>query len=273
MKKRLPPLNAIRAFEVAARHLSFTKAAQEMNVTQVAVSRQIKLLEDVIGVALFKRRNNLILLTDAGQIALPSIREAFEQLASAFERIESSSESSMVHITTAPGFAAQWLAPRLERFTASHPGIQIRIDASTEILDLKRENIDLCIRFGNGVYPGLTSEPFLRIDLVPVCSPSLLGGSRPLKEPRDLKWRTLLQIRRPTTDDSAVDWRRWLSAARVHEIDPDIGPQFNEMGVAIRAAIAGHGVLLGRSALVEEELSSGRLVKPFDLSVRNPDYG
>jgi LysR family glycine cleavage system transcriptional activator len=269
MSNRLPPLNSIRVFEVAARHLSFTKAAKELRVTQAAVSRQIKLLEDSVGVAMFERRNNQLLLTEAGQVVLPGIRDGFVRLRAAFDRVSSTADESILRVTTTPGFATQWLVPRLHQFSLAHPEFQVRIDASTQVLDLVRENVDLCIRFGDGNYPDLDSESFLKVEIFPVCSPALLSGSPPLKEPSDLKRHALIHTSGPVLDDDRSSWREWLNAAGVRDIDLTRGPQFTEIGVAIHAAIEGNGVLLGRSPLISRELSAGRLVKPFKVKIKS----
>jgi len=192
MPRYLPPLNAIRAFEAAARHLSFTRAADELHVTQAAVSHQIKVLEDALGVVLFERRNNMVLLTEAGQLGLPGIHDSFEKLAAAIERMRTAASGDMLCVTTTPGFAAKWLVPRLERFRMAHPDIEVRIDASTHLVDLARENVDVCIRFGAGTYAGLDSELLFKVEVFPVCSPDLIEGPHPLRVPDDLRWQTLL---------------------------------------------------------------------------------
>jgi LysR family glycine cleavage system transcriptional activator len=267
MSRRLPPLNALRAFEAAARHLSFTKAAAELHVTQAAISHQVRALEDHLGVALFKRRNKAVILTESGQLCLPGIREGFDRLAEAIERIRAPDAANLLSVTTTPSFAAKWLVPRLNRFRLTHPEIEVRIDASIHVIDLERERFDLAIRYGGGSYPGLRSELLIEVAVSPVCSPRLLKGKRALKTPGDLKHHTLLHTDWIDRDEEGLDWGMWLLAAGVTDVDWTRGPQFNDQTVAIQAAIEGHGVALGRSGLVDADIAAGRLVRPFRLSV------
>jgi LysR family glycine cleavage system transcriptional activator len=267
MSRELPPLNALRAFEAAARHLSFTKAAEELHVTQAAISHQIKALEEHVGVALFERRNKAVLLTEAGQLCLPGLREGFDRLAEAMDGIRRRADANMLSVTTTPSFAAKWLAPRLDRFRQAHPEFEVRIDASTHLVDFAREHIDTAIRYGPGLYPGLQAERLMEVEAFPVCSPRLLAGPHPLRTPADLKWHTLLHTEWMARDEEWPDWRMWLLAAGQRDIDWTRGPQFNDAAVSIQAAIEGHGVAIGRDALVEGDLAAGRLVRPFALSV------
>jgi LysR family transcriptional regulator, glycine cleavage system transcriptional activator len=267
MSRDLPPLNALRAFEATARHLSFTKAAEELHVTQAAISHQIKALEEHVGVALFERRNKAVLLTEAGQLCLPGLREGFDRLAEAMSGIRRLTDANMLSVTTTPSFAAKWLAPRLDHFRQAHPEFEVRIDASTQVIDLGRERIDAAIRYGSGSYPGLQAERLMEVEAFPVCSPRLLAGPHPLCTPADLKWHTLLHTEWMARDEEWPDWRMWLLAAGQRDIDWTRGPQFNDATVAIQAAIEGHGVAIGRDALVEGDLAAGRLVRPFALSV------
>lgn len=264
---RLPPLNALRAFEAAARHLSFTKAAAELHVTQAAVSHQIKTLEDHLGVALFLRRNKAVILTEAAQLCLPGIRDGFKHLAGAIERIRTEDTANVLSITTTPSFAAKWLVPRLSRFRLAHPEIEVRIDASYQIVDLERDRFDLAIRYGAGEYPALRSEMLIQVSVSPVCSPRLRRGRHALRSPGDLKHHTLLHTDWRDTDQEGLDWRMWLLAAGLADVDWTRGLQFNDETVAIQSAIEGHGVALGRSGLVDTDVAAGRLVRPFGLSV------
>jgi LysR family glycine cleavage system transcriptional activator len=263
---RLPPLTALRAFEAAARHLSFTKAAAELHVTQAAVSHQIRTLEDHLGMPLFQRRNKAVLLTEAGQLCLPGVREGFARFAEAIDGLRALKTDNVLSVTTPPSFAAKWLVPRLERFRSANPDIEVRIDASTHLVDFARETIDAGIRYGAGTYAGLTSEAMFGTEAFPVCSPRLRKGSRPLRTPTDLKWHTLLHTDWLARNEEP-DWRMWLLAAGVRDVDWTRGPQFNDSSVAIQAAMEGQGVALGRSALVAADLKAGRLVRPFRLSV------
>ena len=267
MSRRLPPLNALRAFEAAARHLSFTKAAAELHVTQAAVSHQIKTLEDHLGVALFRRRNKSVILTEEGQLCLPGIRDGFDRLADAVERIRAADNINLLSVTTTPSFAAKWLVPRLGRFRLAHPEIDVRIDASYHVIDLERDRFDVAIRYGAGDYAGLQSEQLIEVSVSPVCSPRLRKGRHALKSPDDLKHHTLLHAAWLDSDEEGLDWRMWLLAAGVSDVDWTRGLQFNDETVAIQSAIEGQGVALGRSGLVDADIAAGRLVRPFGLTV------
>ncbi len=261
MARRLPPLNALRAFEAAARHLSFTKAAQELNVTQAAISHQVKALEERLGVVLFRRLNRALLLTDAGQSFLPPLREAFDQIANATERLHAHDARRTLTITTLPSIAAKWLVPRLGRFREAHPDIDVRIDASLHLTDFARENVDAALRYGRGKWHGTRSDRLMTEDFFPVCNPALLEGEHPLREPSDILHHTLLH------DDSRTDWTMWFLAAGIEGGEPTRGPAFTDSSLVLQAAVDGQGVALGRSALAAADLAAGRLVRPFDLSL------
>jgi LysR family glycine cleavage system transcriptional activator len=271
MARRLPPLNALRAFEAAGRNLSFTKAAEELNVTQAAVSHQIKTLEDVLGVALFRRMNRQILLTDAGQSLLPAASQAFDSLALAVSRLPSAQDSGELRLSALPSFAAKWLLPRLFRFREQHPEIDILLEASHALTDFRRSDTDLAIRYGGGNYEGLHVELFMREEHFPVCSPRLLEEARtngpPLEKPEDLARHTLLHDDSPGTFEFP-NWNTWLSAAGVTNVDTSHGPAFSDSAMLIQAAVAGYGIALGRRSLCTEELASGQLVAPFDFVLR-----
>jgi LysR family transcriptional regulator, glycine cleavage system transcriptional activator len=266
MARHLPPLNALRAFEAAARHLSFTKAARELHVTQAAVSHQIKGLEEYLGVPLFHRHRKAVLLTEAGQLCLPGLRDGFDRLAAAVDSIRNLDSANVLTVTTPPSFAAKWLVPHLDQFRKAHPDFEVRIDASTNLVDFERENVDVAIRYGSGSYPGLESELLFEIEVFPVCSPRLCKGRHGLRTPPDLKFHTLLHTEWRARGEEP-DWRMWLLAAGAADVDWTRGPQFNDVTVAIQAAIEGQGVALGRGALVAADLKAGRLVRPFKLSV------
>ena len=268
MSKRLPPLNALRTFEAAGRHLSFKKAAEELSVTPAAVGHQVKLLEDYLGVALFRRMNRAVLLTDAGQAALPELREGFDKLSAAVERIRVRDTPALLTLTVEPSFAARWLVRRLERFHLAHPDIDIGMDATFRIVDLEREGVDLAIRYGQGDYPGLLADKLLDEEVYPVCSPSLLEGPHPLREPRDLRHHWLLHDEGMSEDDSWPDWETWLRVLGVEAIDATRGTRFYEHTLLIEAAIQGQGVALAGRVVVADELLAGRLVRPF-----GPEYG
>lgn len=258
---KLPNLNALRAFVAAGRSLSFTQAAQELNVTQAAVSHQIKTLEAQLGLRLFRRVHRGLRLTEAGQAYLPEVSQAFERLANATDRLMVKDATGVLNVSVLPSFAAKWLVPRLMRFQALHPEIDVRVSANNEPVDFDQEDIDLAIRFGRGVYPGLIGVPLLEERVFPVCSPALASRSGGLHRPEDLRNHTLLH------DDMTVSWAEWLMTAGVSDIDPARGPFFSDSSMLINAAVEGLGVALGRSALAAGDLRAGRLVKPFEISL------
>ena len=268
--RRLPPLNGLRAFEAAARRLSFTKAARELNVTPAAVGHQVKALEDYLGVQLFRRLNRALLLTDAGQACLPELREGFDRLAGAVESMRARDARGVLTVTVAPSLAAKWLVPRLDRFRAEHADITVRIDTAMEELDLAREGIDVGIRFGPGRYPGLRVDRMMGEQLFPVCSPALLDGPHPLLVPVDLRWHTLLHIDGETAVEAWPDWPMWLRAAGCGDIDAMSGPRFTQSIMAIQAAVEGQGIALGPSSIVGDDLAAGRLIKPFASTPGTP---
>ncbi|WP_169570128.1 transcriptional regulator GcvA [Sneathiella limimaris] len=260
---KLPPLNNLRVFEAAARHLSFSKAAEELFVTPAAVSHQIKSLEEWLGIPLFRRLNRAVMLTDEGQSYLVGVREGLEALKIATEKLMAQGNSGSLTVSTLPSFAARWLLPRLSRFQAKHPEISVKVEATDILTDFNRQSVDLVLRYGSGNYPGLHSELLLQEDsLFPVCSPELVSGPHPLKTPADLAHHTLLH------DDLRVDWETWLSAAGVSGVDPKRGVSYNDSSMVLSAAMAGQGVALGRSTLAAEDLKAGRLVKPFDIELK-----
>ena len=262
MATRLPPLNALRTFEAAARHLSFTKAADELFVTQAAVSHQIRALEEHLGVPLFRRFNRRLALTDQGQLLLPSVREAFDALTAGVERLQQDCCSGTLSISTTPSFAARWLAPRLVRFQARYPLIETQLSATPRQVDCLREGVDCGVRHGQGTWPGLTSVELFRQELLPVCSPLLLEGERPLREPADLAHHTLIHV---LTD--LEDWRTWLRAVGLATIDPTRGLKFDTGPLALQSAASGAGVALSNRTIAGDDLAAGRLVVPFDFEV------
>ncbi len=261
MVRRLPPLNALRAFEAAARHLSFTRAAQELNVTQAAISHQVKALEERLGVRLFRRFNRALLLTDAGQGYLPPVREAFDRLAEATERLTARDAGGALTVSVLPSFAAKWLVPRLGRFREVCPDIDVRVAPSDHLTDFDREDVDVAIRYGAGKWPSLRADFLMTEDIFPVCSRALVDGPHPLRAPADLRHHTLLH------DEGHRRWGVWLLAAGVTDIDPTRGTVFTDSGMVVQAAAEGQGVALARSALAAADLAAGRLVKPFDISM------
>ena len=266
MSDRLPPLNALRAFEAAARHLSFAKAAAELHVTPSAISHQIKTLEEHLGLQLFRRRNKLILLTDEGQALLPGLRLGFEQLTDAVARARACNMHRVLTISAAPSFAGKWLVPRLDRFRQIQPDIDVRVDANVGLVDFSRADVDVGIRYGLGHYPGLYVDCLMSDEIVPVCSPRLLRGKHRLLEPDDLRHHTLLHIDDITITSGWPDWTMWCNSAGIKEINTYRGPRFSQASLAIQAAQEGHGVMLSSCVLVADDLVAGRLVKLFSSS-------
>ena len=266
MARRLPPLNALRAFEAAARHLSFTKAAEELYVTQAAISHQVKALEEALGVQLFRRLNRRLMLTDAGQLYLPALTEAFDGIDAATGRLRADENAGSLTVSVANSLAAKWLLPRLPRFRERHPEIDVEISAADRLVDFGRDNADMGIRYGLGNYPGLKVDPLMEDTVFPVCSPQLVNGRLvdgppPLRAPEDLRRHTLLHDDVGTGE--APNWRRWLTAAGVTGANPERGPRYSHSSLVLQAAIDGQGVALGRSSLVSLDLEAGRLVQPF----------
>lgn len=264
MVRRLPPLNALKAFEAAARHESFTKAAQELHVTQGAVSHQVKSLEAELGFRLFDRERQRLRITDAGRSYLEVVRDAFDRIASGTERLLQRQNAGALTVTTSPNFASKWLVHRLGRFAEAHPEIDLRVSASLHHVDFVREDIDVAIRHGDGRWPGLHVTRLFVEELFPVCSPTLLQGRKALRTPADLKDHTLLHL------DRRDDWGKWLAAAKATGADLTRGPVFNQASMAIDAAIDGQGVALARTALAAWDLMAGRLLRPFRLALAVP---
>ena len=270
MPRKLPPLNALRAFEAAARQLSFTKAAAELYVTQAAVSHQVKALEEHLGMPLFRRYNRRLVLTEAGQSYLPALSDAFDAMDQATQRLQRQKHSGPVRITVLPSLAAKWLMPRLPRFRERHPAIDVLISAADTLVDLIREDFHIGLRFGAGRYPGLKVTQLMGDRVFPVCAPRLLKGAVPLKRIADLQNHTLLHDDMARSDESSNDWASWLKFAGAQDIDPRGGPAFSHSSLALTAAIDSQGVALGRMSLVEDDLAAGRLVCPFGPVMESP---
>jgi LysR family glycine cleavage system transcriptional activator len=268
--RRLPPLNSLRAFEAAARHLSFTRAAEELHVTPAAISHHIKALEDHLGVKLFRRLNRVVLLTDAGQACVAGLSDAFDRMAAALERLRAQDCSGPLTVSAPPALAARWLVPRLERFQELYPEIDVRVSAAMRLVDFTREDVDLAIRYGPGRYAGLVADLLLTNEVVPVCAPVLLEGPRALRAPQDLRHHTLLHDDTSTSDGAYPNWAMWLRAAGVEGVDASRGPRFDYSGLVLDAAAAGHGVALGLSTIVAGDLAAGRLVRPFAVVAATP---
>src|SRR5262245_12230776 len=254
MPRPLPPLNALRAFEAAARHMSLTKAASELHVTQAAVSHQVKSLERHIGVGLFRRLPRGLLLTEAGQKLLPELREAFARIVRAVERLETSGRGGTLSISLLTTFALSWLVPRLPRFQALHPEIEVRITTNQQLIEFKTEAVDLAVRTGRGPWPGLRQDKVFDETLTPLCGPALAAR---LRKPEDLLQVPLL------VTDYEKEWPIWLKAAALDENRIKRGAYFDSTRIAVQAAIAGGGVAIGPPFLFAEDIAAGTLVQPF----------
>lgn len=261
----LPPLNGIRAFEAAARHESFSRAAEELYVTPAAISQQVKALEGWLDVELFHRRPRGLTLTPAGRFYLSRLTDILDRLAEATEAVRSTGRTTVLTVSTTPGFAAMFLSPRLWSFANAHPDMDIRVSVAAKPADLVRDGVDVAIRYGRGADPGLVAELLVKDGVTPVCSPRLLEGPRPLRKPEDLRHHVLLHNDSPVVAGYRVDWEDWLQAAGVQGIPSHRGLHFDEPNLVIQEAVAGRGVALGHLALIGEHLRTGRLVQPFDL--------
>src|SRR5882724_11221108 len=246
MMSRLPSLNGLRAFEAAARHLSFTNAAAELNVTQTAISHQIRRLVEELGIPLFVRQNRSLVLTPAAQDYLPGIRAAFQDLRQATDRLLRKDDDRVLTVSTLASFAAKWLLPRLASFQETHPEIDVRITTSMELVDFRKDNVDAAIRYGRGHWPGLRAIWLMADELFPVCSPALLKGEHPLRQPKDLAYHVLLH-----TSGVHDDWRLWLTAAGLPIKTTALhGLTFDMLFMTIQAAIDGLGIAIGRTSYV-----------------------
>ncbi|MEL6348085.1 MAG: transcriptional regulator GcvA [Myxococcota bacterium] len=259
---KLPSLSGLRAFEAAARHLSFTRAAQELYVTQGAISHQIRALEEELGYPLFNRLPRRVTLTEEGQILGQALTGAFEDIVGALAEIGRLQQQGWLTVSASPSFAVKWLVPRLDDFRAHHPEMDVRIAATDRLVDPRREPVDLCIRYGAAVSTGLDAEVLITDRVFPVCSPALLHGARPLQTPADLRHHRLLHDEMFLEHPDRPGWRRWAALAGV-SLEGALSARFSHASMALEAAVAGQGVALGRSSLVALDLAEGRLVQPF----------
>jgi len=267
-RRRLPPLNALRAFESAGRHLNFSRAADELSVTPGAVSQQIQNLEDYVGASLFKRTSRGLLLTDSAQTALPALREAFDRLAEAASLLTAAVDGRRLTLSAPPSFAAKWLVPRLGGFEAAHPQVDVWLSADISLVDFASTDVDLAIRYGAGPYPGLEVIRLMGESVLPVVSPELMAAN-PINLPADLARHVLLHDGSPVADESCPDWVMWLAARGARGFDASRGPRFNQSSLVIEAAVAGRGVALAKRALAQDVLDAGRLIvaMPINTSV------
>ncbi|MBV8089675.1 MAG: transcriptional regulator GcvA [Alphaproteobacteria bacterium] len=266
----LPPLAALRAFEATARHMSFSKAADELYVTPAAISHQIHALEQDLGVKLFHRMNRSIELTASARVLLPGLTEAFAGIQASVRRLQAHNETGTLTVTASPSFAAKWLVLRLHRFQEHHTEIDVRISATDEVVDLANGGFDIAIRYGTGKYPGLDVELLFRNEVFPACSPQLLATGPPLRAPCDLPAHLLIHDQAIERDPLAPTWSMWLKAAGVKQVPAANGLSFNNMHLALDAAIAGRGVVLAYSTIAAADLDAGRLVRLFSLALPDP---
>ena len=257
--RRLPPLNALRAFEAAGRHANFVRAAEELSITPAAVSQQVRALEEFLGVRLFARRARGVDLTSGGTEYARTLGTLLDQIALATERVRLAGQPLRLTIATTPSFAARWLMPRLAGFLDRHPDYDVRLSASNALADFARQDIDIAVRYGTGNWSGLHATLLVATELCPVCSPSFRRGSRPLQVPADLPPRMLLRLERD-------EWPRWLAAAGLAQRSAQ-GAQFSDIGLLIQAAVTGQGVALGQSVIVADDLAAGHLIEPFKLRI------
>jgi len=262
MRARLPPLNALKAFEAAARHESFTRAAEELCVTQGAVSHQVKALEAELAVKLFNRERQRLIITEAGRDYLTVVRDALDRIAVGTERLLQRQSAGVLTVSTSPDFAAKWLVHRLGHFAEAHSGIDLRVSATLHHVDFAREEVDLAVRHGDGNWPGLETVRLSPEQLFAVCSPKLLTGRRRLMKPSDILKYPLIHM------DSRADWAKWLQAAGLEEAAVIHGPVLNRASMVIDAAINGQGIALARTTLSAWDLINGRLVRPFPETLR-----
>lgn len=268
MPTHLPSLNALRAFEAAGRHLSFSKAAEELHVTPAAVGHQVKALENDLGAVLFDRLNRALQLTPAGQSLLPGLSEVFYRVTEVVETFRRRDANRPLTVSMPPSFGATWLMPRLERFRVRHPDIDIRLDADNRIVDLVHDDVDIGLRYGLGDYPGMRVDSLLSEEVFPVCSPRLLEGPHPLRTLDDLRWHTLVHVDGYVQDDYWPDWTMWLQSAGIGDMEVRRGLRFSHTSLALQAAMAGQGVVLGSRVLAGNDLTAGRLVRPFAHGAR-----
>jgi len=262
MRPRLPPLNNLKAFDAAARHESFTRAAAELCVTQGAVSQQVKALEAALGIKLFNRERQRLIITEAGRYYLTIVRDALDRIALGTERLLQRQSAGVLTVSTSPDFAAKWLVHRLGNFAEAHSDIDLRVSATLHHVDFAREEVDLAVRHGDGNWPGLDTVQLSAEQLFAVCSPKLLLGRRKLGKPADILKFPLIHL------DSRADWTKWLRTVGINDAEVTHGPVLNRASMVIDAAIDGQGIALARTTLAAWDLINGRLVRPFTEALR-----
>lgn len=261
--RRLPPLNALRSFEAAARHGSFNRAADELFVTPSAISHQIKSLEEYLDIKLFRRDKRRVDLTSAGEKYLTAIQHALDEIDAATRRLVANPNTGAVTISVAPAFLTRWLMPRLTHFQEQFPDVELRLSATMGDVDFDHSDVDMAVRFGNGQWPGVEADFLLGMSVVPVCSPRLVNAGRhPLNTLDDLRYHTLIQV------SSRLDeWRAWLHSAGIDEVGFGKELRFSSTSLATAAAVEGLGIALADRHLVAKELRSGTLVVPFNITL------
>lgn len=270
--RSLPSLNALYTFEAAARHLSFQDAAEELDVTSTAVSHQIRTLENHLGVPLFRRRPRPLALTEAGHLLYPVVRDSLDAIASTIAQLQQPPEFTKLTVSVTPVFATKWLVPRLPDFQRANPDIDLRLQTSNDVVDLHKQTADVAIRYGRGRYSGLSVHTLMSDVFVPVCSPHLLEGKHPIREPGDLLHYPLLHFEWIHFGLEAPNWKNWFAAAGLHTIAPECGFKFNEESLAIQAAIAGQGIALCSSIHVADDVALGLLVPAFEITLDGFTY-
>ena len=258
-------LNALRAFKASARHQSFSLAAQELNVTPAAVGQLVRTLEDWLGSPLFVRSTSgraRLVTTEVAEQALPDIRAGLERLAVGLERLRSGCAGGVLTVTVSPAFAAKWLLPRIERFQAAWPETDLRLDTSLKPVDFVAQRIDVGVRYGRGLWPGLAAEKLMDEEVYPVCAPALLATAT-LQAPGDLRGQVLIHDQSVDTSTGFASWQAWLRHAGVQGVPTDRGLRINNSAAVLQAAIDGQGVALARSVMAHDDLAAGRLVRLF----------
>lgn len=255
----LPPLTALRAFEMTARQQSVRRAAEALHVTPSAVSHQLRSLESALGVTLLRHVNRQLVLTEAGQLLLPGLRDGFARIEAALAALEARRRTGTLTVSMLSTFAVQWFIPRLPRFQKAHAEVEVHVSTGAGYVDLLHEGIDAAIRYGEGGWPGLRAHRLMGETMLPVCSPALLNAGPPLARPADLATHTLLQ-----TEARPADWGHWLTAAGVADLQPAHGMMFETTAFALEAALTGAGVAIAAREVVADALAAGRLAAPFD---------
>lgn len=265
----IPNTRALKTLVAAGRHLNFTRAAEEVNLTPAAVSHQIKELEDQLGLTLFNRNNRTVRLTEAGAMMVAAAQESLDLLARTVARARKLDRAaSVLRLTMEATFAARWMMPRLVSFRKSHPDIELRLDITERLRDFDVDDVDAGIRFGAGRYPGVYAEPLFDNIVVPVCSPAMMTGDRPLRQPRDLFDVALCHVVWSMPGGTWPRWKVWMAAAGIDDFDDSRCISFTDSTHSVQAALDGHAVALADHSMVADDIQAGRLVRPFDIGIR-----